>query len=169
VEDSLNPVAIRALRVVIVVMLLGLVLTQALLLPIVADDLAHTYPAVSYLQAPVLTLAILGIAAVQTAILCVWRLLTMVDRATVFSADAFRYVDTIIGAAAVAAVVAAGAVALLVAAPVGQFTVTMGVAATAVGATGVGLLVVVLRALLARAVALDVETHALHAELDEVI
>ncbi|WP_425956902.1 DUF2975 domain-containing protein [Xylanimonas sp. McL0601] len=108
-------------------------------------------------------MTLLGIGTLQVAMVCVWRLLTMVDRSTVFSRDAFRYVDAIAVAAAAATALA------LVAADAVQPGAMLAVMGAAVGGAGAALLVVVLRALLIRAVELDAETAALHAELDEVI
>jgi hypothetical protein len=41
--------------------------------------------------------------SVQVALICVWRLVTMVRRGTIFSYAAFRYVDGVIGAIVAAA------------------------------------------------------------------
>ena len=46
----------------------------------------------------VVLIAFLGIVTTQVVMVCVWRLLTMVRRGTVFSDAAFRYVDVVIGA-----------------------------------------------------------------------
>ena len=46
-----------------------------------------------------MAIVVLGIVCVQVTAVCVWQLLTMVRRDTVFSAAAFRYVDVIIDAA----------------------------------------------------------------------
>ena len=51
---------------------------------------------------------ILGIVTMQVTAVCVWRPLTMVRRGTVFSHAAFRYVDIVIGAVAVASVLTFG-------------------------------------------------------------
>ena len=51
--------------------------------------------------APVLlVIVVLGIVTIQVTAVCIWRLLTMVRRGTVFSHAAFRYVDVVIGAVA---------------------------------------------------------------------
>jgi hypothetical protein len=84
-------------------------------------------------------ITILGMVSVQVALVCVWRLVTMVRRATVFSHAAFRYVDVMIGAIVAAALL------------------------------WFALIVLVLRMLLAQAVARDVEAAQMQAELDEVI
>jgi hypothetical protein len=118
---------------------------------------------------PLRVFTILGIGTIQVIGVCVWRLVTMVRRGTVFSQAAFRYVDVIIGAIVAAALVWFAVTVLN--AP-GQredpgVTVIMGGIGLAI--LGVALLVLVLRMLLAQAVARDVEAARMRAELDEVI
>jgi hypothetical protein len=117
----------------------------------------------------VLVLVLTGTVLLQALMVCVWRLVTMVRRGTVFSHAAFRYVDIVIGAIVAAALV--WFVVTAVNAP-GQrddpgVTVIMG--GIGVGILGVALIVLVLRMLLAQAVARDVEAVQLRAELDEVV
>ncbi len=114
-------------------------------------------------------MTILGMVSVQVALVCVLQLVTMVRRGTVFSHAAFRYVDVVIGA-----IVSAGLVWFAVTAinAPGQrddpgVSIIMGGVGVAI--LGVALIVLVLRMLLAQAVARDVEAAQLQAELDEVI
>jgi hypothetical protein len=93
----------------------------------------------------------------------------MVARDTVFSGRAFRYVDVIIGATAAGAVLAFALGCSLApgeAVPPGG---VLFVGLISVAAVGIALLVLVLRQLLAKAVALDTTAVTLRAELDEVI
>ncbi len=57
------------------------------------------------LAPPLRVLTILGMLSGQVAVVCVWRLVSMVRRGTVFSHAAFRYVDIVIGAIVAAALV----------------------------------------------------------------
>ena len=111
---------------------------------------------------------VLGILTLQISAVCVWQLLTMVRRGSVFSDAAFRYVDIIIGAIAAGAVLMFAIAVLL--APGG---VAPGIVGLICGASlvigGVALVVLVLRMLLVQAVARDTEAAGLRAELDEVI
>lgn len=47
-----------------------------------------------------MVLGIIGVACVQTVLVAVWALLSMVERDAVFSRKAFRWLDVIIGAGA---------------------------------------------------------------------
>lgn len=165
----MSELARRVLRVVIVLLFAGLLFFQAVLLPLLGVDIAEGGDDVVHLRWPVVVIGILGVATVEVVLVCIWRLLTMVRAETVFSRSAFRYVDVIIGAIAVAA----GLLLLLgvvlapgEAVPPGM-VLALGIVAMGVG--GIALLVLVLRALLAKAVALDSTATTLRAELDEVI
>ncbi|MFB7371104.1 DUF2975 domain-containing protein [Streptomyces sp. NPDC056222] len=158
---------VLALRAVLVVVLTGTALVQALM---VWTLVSGNDPEDGSLPlTPLRVLTILGLASAQVALVCVWRLVTMVRRGTVFSHTAFRYVDIVIGAIVAASLVWFAVTALN--AP-GQredpgVTVIMGGIGLAI--LGVALIVLVLRTLLAQAVARDVEATAMRAELDEVI
>ncbi len=100
---------------------------------------------------------------------CVWRLLTMVRRGTVFSHSAFRYVDVVIGAAAVASLLTFALGVTLAPGEAVAPGVVLLIGGVGVMVAGVALLVLVLRTLLAQAVARDAEAQHLQAELNEVI
>lgn len=154
---------VGALRVTLVVLFLGTVLTQVLFLPLMAADVVATFPEAAPLRPPTLALAITGVGTVQVAVVCVWRLVTMAARETIFSNRAFRVVDVLIGAACLATVLALAQLVLLVTAGAQTPGAVLAVLAALVAGVGVALVVVVLRALLARAVALDAEATVLRA------
>ncbi|WP_406121283.1 DUF2975 domain-containing protein [Streptomyces canus] len=163
----MGKLAVGALRVVLVVVLLGTVLVQALMVWTLVSGRDPEDGSLPLTALRVIT--ILGMVSVQVAAVCVGRLVTMVRRGTVFSHAAFRYVDGVIGAIVAAAL--AWFAVTLVNAP-GQrddpgVTVIMGGIGLAI--LGVALIVLVLRMLLAQAVARDVEATQMRAELDEVI
>ncbi|MDF5753427.1 DUF2975 domain-containing protein [Spongiactinospora sp. TRM90649] len=157
------------MRVVLGALFAGSVVVQTVMVPLLAIDLDELAAVYSYLRTPLLFIIVLGMVAGQVVLVCVWRLLTMVQRSTVFSHAAFRYVDVVIGAVLAAAVLLfALAVVLAPGEPVPPGIVLLlcgGVVAT----VGVGLVVLVLRMLLAQAVARDVEAARMRAELNEVI
>jgi hypothetical protein len=159
--------AVHALRAVLVVVFAGTAFVQALMLWTLVSGDDPEDGALPLTAFRVLTL--LGLVSVQVALVCVWRLVAMVRRGTVFSHAAFRYVDVMIGAIVATALV--WFAVTIVNAP-GQrddpgVTVIMG--GIGLGILGVALIVLVLRMLLAQAVARDVEATQLRAELDEVI
>ena len=112
---------------------------------------------------------VLGIVTIQVCMVCVWRLLTMVRRGTVFSPAAFRYVDVVIGAIAVASGLMFGLGVVLAPGEAAAPGVVLLIGGAAVLIAGVALIVVVLRMLLVQAVARDTEAQQLQSELDEVI
>lgn len=59
-------------------------------------------PDVASVAIPVIVIVLLGIVTIQVTMVCVWRLLTIVRRGTVFSHAAFRYVDVVVAAVAAA-------------------------------------------------------------------
>ena len=166
--------ALLALRIVLAMVLAGSVFVQVVMVPLLAIDLNEVEdPALGDLQIPALAvvflvIVFLGIVTVQVTVVCVWRLLTMVRRGTVFSHAAFRYVDIVIGAVAAASMLTFGLAVTLAPGEVAPGIVLL-ICGAALMVAGVALIVLVLRMLLAQAVARDAEAHHLQAELDEVI
>jgi hypothetical protein len=118
---------------------------------------------------PLRVITILGMVSVQVAVVCVWRLATMARRGTVFSDAAFRYVDVVIGAIVAAALVWFAVTAINAPGQRADPGVTLIMGGIGVGILGVALIVLVLRTLLAQAVARDVQAARMQAELDSVI
>lgn len=168
----MGKIAVLALRIVIAVALAGSLFVQVMTVWFWTQGEFGTRLDVAV---PLVLIVLLGIGALQVIGVCVWRLLTMVRRGTVFSLASFRYVDAVIGALAAGAVLTFGIA--VVAAYANRTTpgdeVAPGVVALICGASlvvaGVALIVLVLRTLLAQAVALDATAHQLRSELDEVI
>ncbi|MEV7109396.1 DUF2975 domain-containing protein [Streptomyces anulatus] len=163
----MGKLTVRALRAVLVVVLAGSVFVQALMVWMLvsgSDPEDGSLP-----LTPLRVITILGIGTAQVALVCVWRLVTMVRRGTVFSHAAFRYVDVIIGAIVAAALVWFAVTALNAPGQRDDPGVTLIMGGIGVAVLGVALLVLVLRTLLAQAVARDVEAARMRAELDEVI
>ena len=163
----MGKLTVRALRAVLAVVLTGSVLVQALMVWALVGGSDPEGGSLPLTALRVIT--ILGIGTVQTALVCVWRLVAMVRRGTVFSHAAFRYVDVIIGAIVAAAFVWFAVTALNAPGQRADPGVTLIMGGIGVAILGVALIVLVLRMLLAQAVARDVEAAQLRAELDEVI
>jgi hypothetical protein len=160
----MGKLTVGALRAVLVVVLAGTVFVQALMVWALATDPEDG----SLPLTPLRVITILGMVSVQVALVCVWRLVTMVRRGTVFSHAAFRYVDVVIGAIAAASLLTFALAVLLAPTDVAPGIVLL-VCGASLLVAGVALIVLVLRMLLAQAVARDAEAQHLQAELDEVI
>ncbi|HEX5857724.1 MAG TPA: DUF2975 domain-containing protein [Microbacterium sp.] len=156
---------ILVLRVVIALALAGSLLVQFVMMPVIWADLEG---AEDWARGLFVAILVLGIVTMQVSAVCIWQLLTMVRRGSVFSPAAFRYVDVIIGAVAAASVLA-----FLLAVLLAPGEVAPGIVGLICGASlviaGIALLVYVMRMLLAQAVAREAEAKRLRSELDEVI
>ena len=163
----MGKLTVRALRTVLVMVLTGTVFVQALMVWALvsgSDPEDGSLP-----LTPLRVITILGMVAVQVALVCVWRLVTMVRRGTVFSDAAFRSVDLMIGVAVVASLLTFGLAVVLApgeAVPPGMVLLVCG---GSLIAAGIALVVLVMRTLLAQAISREVEASDLRAELDEVI
>ncbi|HEY1574096.1 MAG TPA: DUF2975 domain-containing protein [Pseudonocardiaceae bacterium] len=163
----MGKLTVQALRAVLAVVLAGTVFIQALM---VWTLVSGNDPEDGTLPLTALRLiTILGMVSVQVAVVCVWRLVTMVRRGTVFSHAAFRYVDGVIGAIVAAALVWFAVTAVNAPGQRDDPGVTLIMGGIGLAILGVALIVLVLRMLLAQAVAREVEATRLRAELDEVI
>jgi hypothetical protein len=159
--------AVLALRLVIGVVLAGSLFVQVWMVPLLSTDLEQA-GAPEAARIAFLVIVVLGILCVQVVAICVWRLLTMVRRGTVFSNGAFKFVDIIFWAVSAAAVLVFSIAVLLAPGDVAPGVVLL-ICGAALMVGGVALVIRVLRTLLAQAVARDVEAAGLRAELDEVI
>ena len=152
----------QLLRVALVVLWLGFVLAQVLL-PVVAYEAGTTYPELAYLVVPYSVAGILAIACGQVALIVVWRLLSLVAGGVIFTRRALRWVDVITACAAVATALSAGVlIHMLGFVPGGGGPMSLYMAACVSAGLAFMLLMVVMRGLLASAIA-D------RTELDEVI
>jgi len=163
----MGKLAVWALRAVLAVVLAGTVLVQAAMVWALAtgsDPEDGSLPLTAFRVS-----TILGMITVQVALVCVWRLVAMVRRGTVFSSASFRYVDVIIGAIVAAALVWFAVTIINAPGQRADPGVTLIMGGVGVAILGVALIVLLLRMLLTQAVARDVEAAQLRAELDEVI
>jgi hypothetical protein len=163
----MGKLAVLALRLVIGVVLAGSLFVQVWIVPLLSADLEQA-GAPEAARIAFLVIVVLGILCVQVVAVCVWRLLTMVRRGTVFSNGAFKFVDIIFWAVSAAAGLVFSIAVLLAPGDVAPGVVLL-ICGAALMVGGVALVILVLRTLLAQAVARDVEAAGLRAELDEVI
>jgi hypothetical protein len=158
---------VRALRAVLGVVLTGTVFVQAGMVWVLvsgSDPEDGSLP-----LTPLRVITILGMMSAQVALVCVWRLVTMVRRGTVFSHAAFRYVDGVIGAIVGAALLWFTVTSINAPGQRDDPGVTVIMGGIGLAILGVALIVLVLRMLLAQAVTRDVEATQMQAELNEVI
>jgi hypothetical protein len=163
----MGKLAVWALRAVLAVVLAGTVFVQAGMAWVLATGSDPEDGSLPLTALRVVT--ILGMVSAQVALVCVWRLVTMVRRGTVFSHAAFWYVDVVIGAIVAAALVWFAVTILNAPGQRADPGVTLIMGGVGVAILGVALIVLLLRMLLAQAVARDVEAAQLQAELDEII
>ena len=163
----MGKVTVLALRAVMVVLHAGAVSAQAVMVAMLTGAIEDSV--LPDRGTPVLVITFMGVVTVQVVLVCVWRLVTMAQRGTVFSHAAFRYVHLVMGAFVAASLLVLALGAVLAPGDV----VPPGAVALLGGASlaifGNALIVLVLRMLLAQAVARDVEASRLGAELAEVI
>ena len=163
----MGKLTVWALRAVLVVVLAGTVFVQA---GMVWALVSGSDPEDGSLPlTPLRLIAILGMLSVQVTGVCIWQLVTMVRRGTVFSPAAFRYVDIVIGAIVATALVWFAVTAINAPSQRDDPGVTLIMGGIGVAILGVALIVLLLRMLLAQAVARDSEATRMRAELDEVI
>ncbi|MEU9356320.1 DUF2975 domain-containing protein [Streptomyces griseoloalbus] len=165
----MGQLTVLALRAVIVALLTGSLGVQVVMVPLLASDLDGLDADHSYLRAPLLLIVVLVVLAAQTVLVCVWRLVTMMRRGTVFSHAAFRYVHIVIGAFVAAALLVFALGSLLAPGEAVAPGIVLLLGGAGLAILGIALIVLVLRMLLAQAVARDVEASRMQAELAEVI
>ncbi|MCD2469153.1 MULTISPECIES: DUF2975 domain-containing protein [unclassified Streptomyces] len=163
----MGKLAVGALRAVLAVVFAGTVLVQVLMVWVLisgSDPEDGSLP-----LTPLRVIVALGMVVAQVALVCVWRLVAMVRRGTVFSLAAFRYVDGVIAAIVAAAVLWFAVTAVNAPGQRDDPGVTVIMGGIGVAILGIALIVLVLRMLLVQAVDRDVEAARMQAELDEVI
>jgi hypothetical protein len=161
----MDKLTILALRIVIALCLAGSLFVQLVLVPLFWLDLEDVE---LWARISLVVIIVLGIVTMQVTAVCVWQLLSMVRKGSVFSHGAFRYVDVIFGAVAAASVLVFALAVLL--APGGTAPGVVGlICGISLAVAGAALVVLVLRMLLTQALARDAEVQHLRSELDEVI
>ena len=156
---------VLVLKALLALLFAGLVVAETLSVPGQFSHFAEDAPGLAPLRFPLLAFTIAEIVALQIVLVCVWRLLTLVGHDRIFSAEAFRWVDVVVGTMAVAWVLMAAAFATVVG--VVFLTPELRDPGTPILLTGIGLvttvvvlLMVVMRALLHQAAALRTDLEA---------
>lgn len=142
------------------VLLFGLLLLfQTMSLPGQFAHMAQESPDMAFLRWPATIITIFWVLCVQVVIVCIWQLLTLVQKDRIFSPTSMRWVNLVLGA-----IGAAWLVLVFVFLYVGFNATDPGIPLVlalmvAVGAV-VGLVVVVMRALLKQATTLRTDMEA---------
>lgn len=161
----MDRLTILALRIVIALCLAGSLFVQVVIVPLLWADLEN---APLWGRISLVVIMVLGIATMQVTAVCVWQLLSMVRKGSVFSHAAFRYVDVIFASVAAASVLTFALAVIL--APGGTAPGIVGlICGISLAVAGAALVVLVLRMLLTQALERDAEAQHLRSELDEVI
>lgn len=156
----MRPTIVLVLRVVVALCLLGSLVVQLGLLPMVWMELSREPAA---FRVPVVGLVAGGILCLQVVGVCTWLFLSAVRRGTVFSRPPLRPVGVVIAALATlsALILGLAVVARFANHAVPGVEIAPGLVALICGASlvvaGIALLVVVLRGLLVRAAGLEAE------------
>lgn len=141
------------LKVLIVILIVFAVGAQGLV-PVAAGQTADANPAFAYLALPYSVVLIAIIACGEVVAVATWKLLTHVGDESIFTPDAFRWVNVIIYGGVAATVLSAGwAVHEFAFVGAGPITVPMGLIGLTVGICAFTLLMLVMRGLLRSAVA----------------
>ncbi|MCD2442720.1 DUF2975 domain-containing protein [Agromyces sp. SYSU K20354] len=146
---------ILVLKALIAVMILLILACQLFLVPPTAQGMSRVYPEFADLVVPGIVIAELFLLCIQVVNVCVWRLLSMVGEQNIFSTDAFRWVDVILGAIIAATLLIVVAFATLFAAGVANPSVQLLCALGVVVGSGLSFLVIVMRGLLKNAAQLQ--------------
>lgn len=146
---------IVVLKALIAVLLLLLLACQIFIVPVVAAQSAWRFHEIAYLQIPGVVIGILFLLCVQVVLVCVWRLLSLVRKDSIFSERAFPAVDVSLAAVAGATVLVVATLVTLSAAGVQNGSITLLCVLGIVVGAGLSLLIVVLRGLLRKASQLE--------------
>ncbi len=159
-----------ALRAVLAMLFAGSLFMLAVMVPVIANDIDVDETEIAAWQPKsLIAILVLGILASQVILFCVWKLVTLVRRGSVFSHASFRYVDVITGAMATGAALMFGMACVLAPGEAAAPGVVLIICGVSLAIFGVALVTLVLRALLGQALARDVEAKHLQSELDVVI
>lgn len=143
---------ITPLRVVLILFLLGLVLSQ-IFLPSAAQALGGQFWETAHLVVPYAMVGILAIAAVELAVLMIWILIGQVGAQRIFRRRSLHEVEVIIACMVAATLLPAGAMMhLLIGVGVGGPGIVLMLAACLVTGAAATLLMVVMRGLLRTAI-----------------
>lgn len=165
----MSAVMTMMLRAVLALALVLSVLAQVLVVPALSRDLRETDTDLADVRVPLVMILVLVVLMAQVCAICIWRLVTMVRRGTVFTPAALPWVDAIIAAISGVAVLCLALGTVLAPGDSAAPGVVLLLGLLGLLVAGVALVVWVQRTLLAQAVARDAHAQALQHELDGVV
>lgn len=151
---------IAALRIVLGIGLAMSLALQLVVLPWMSGWMADDYPEVSSMRWPVLALSVLGLVCVEVVLICTWHLLGAVQASRIFDPRSFGWVDWIVWALTAGAGLSFVALVYLLATAPGPVSVPALALFATVAAVGMASLMLIMRALLHQATALQTEMDA---------
>lgn len=144
-------------KALIVLLFAAVVACQLWVVPQIAAAFAAAAPEFAALELPGVLMVGALLLCVQVVLVCVWRLLTLAARESIFDAAAFRWVDAIIATVVIAGVLIVAGMVVIGRAQAGSpFILLTGIIAL-IAVAGLALVVVVMRGLLRQATLLQQE------------
>ncbi|MEV8271722.1 DUF2975 domain-containing protein [Microbacterium sp. NPDC077184] len=144
-------------KVLIVVLFAAVAACQLWVVPQIAAAVAQAVPEYAALEMPGVLMVGALLLCVQVVLVCVWRLLTLAARETIFDEAAFRWVDAIIVTVVIAGLLIAAGMVVIDRAQAGSPFVALTGLIALIAVAGLALVVVVMRGLLRQATALRQE------------
>lgn len=143
--------AVMGAKAVIAIILVVSLAGQVFVVPFLADEMARTYPEAEALRVPGILGCIALVICAQAALVCVWRLLSIVAGASVFDPSAFGWVNALIGCCVLFTGLIVIALVILAATNAMQPGVMVMLVAAFIAGVGGTLLLVVMKGLLQKA------------------
>lgn len=147
--------AVVGLKAVIGVILAVSVAGQVFVIPFLAAETVRSFPEAESLRLPGIVGCVALVVCTQVALVCLWRLLTMVADDAIFSTVAFGWVNALIVCCAAFTALIAVAFGVLSAANAFPGGLAIMLIAAFIAGAGVTLLLVVMRGLLRKACMLE--------------
>lgn len=155
-----NRLLTLTLRVVLGIGLATALILQVVVLPWMSGWMAQDLPEAASMRWPILAFSVLGLLCVEVVLFAIWRLLDAIEQTRIFNPSSFGWVDAIVWALAAGAALSLACFIYLATTALGPGSVpALALFATLV-AVGMLLLLLVMRALLHQAAALQSEMDA---------
>lgn len=88
--------AVAELKLILAILFAGAVVAQVIILPWMAAEVVAVFPEVRNLQRPILVLSVLAVACVEAALVCCWRILTLVGQDRLLQRVSLRWLIALV-------------------------------------------------------------------------